>query len=89
MDGQTIEQDPRTAEALRQKEVFKRAMAQLERDKRRREAAGYAVLAAAYSFEPAARDEGRPAKMVHVAKLVLIAAAGLIPNYLVWSLLLS
>lgn len=89
MDGQTVEHDERTAEALRQKEVFRQAMAQLERDKRRREAAGYAVMAGAYALEPAAKGEGRPGKVMHVAKLVLIAAVAIIPNYLVWSLLLS
>ncbi|MCR9148134.1 MAG: hypothetical protein NXH74_13190 [Rhodobacteraceae bacterium] len=89
MDGQTIEQDPRTAEALRQQDVFKQAMAQLERDKLRREAAGYAIMAGAYALEPAAKGEGRPGKIMHTTKLLLIAAAGIIPNYLVWSLLLS
>ncbi len=89
MDGQTIEQDPRTAEALRQQDVFKQAMAQIERDNRRREAAGYAIMAGAYALEPAAKGEGLPGKLVHGAQLFLIAAAGIIPNYLVWSVLLS
>lgn len=89
MDGQTVDQDSRTAEALRQQEVFKQAMAQLEQGKRRREAAGYAIMAGAYALEQAAKGEGRPGKVVHAAKLLLIAAAGIIPNYLVWSLLLS
>lgn len=89
MDGTTIESDPRTAEYLRQKDVFARAMAELKHEARRREAAGYAVMAAAYTFEPAARDTGLPARAVKFSKLALIAAVGIIPNLLVISLLLN
>lgn len=89
MDGTSIETDPRTAEHLRQKEVFARAMAELERDARRKEAGGYAVMAGAYAFEPAARDKGLPARAVKFSKLALIAAVGIIPNLLVISLLLT
>lgn len=89
MDGQSVEQDPRTAEAIRQDEVYRQAMARLKFEERRREASGYAIMAGAYALEPAAKGEGWPGKVMHGAKLMLIAAAGIIPNYLAWSLLLS
>lgn len=89
MDGQTIDSDPRTAEYLRQREIFERCMAELERDKRKREAMGYAVMAAAYSFEPASRGEGWIGRASTFSKYALIAAVGIIPNLLVISLLLN
>ena len=80
MDGQTIEQDPRTAEYMRQREIFERSMAELKLAQRKKEAMGYAVMAAAYSFEGASKNKGMAGKAVTVSKLLLIAAVGIIPN---------
>lgn len=80
MDGQQIESDPRGAEYLRQKEVFARSMAELQVAARKREAAGYAVMAAVYSFEDAARHEGLLGKVVTLSKYALIAAVAILPN---------
>ncbi|QFT91875.1 hypothetical protein FIU86_03410 [Roseovarius sp. THAF9] len=80
MDGQTIEQDARTAEYLRQKEIFERSMADLRRDWRKREAGGHAVMAVAYSLEGASRKETWLGKAVTVSKYALITFAAVLPN---------
>jgi len=89
MDGQTIESDPRTAEYLRQKEIYAYCLDALNREALRKEAGGYAVMAAMYAFAPASRGEGRLGKAVTFSKFFLIAAVGIIPNLLVISVLLN
>lgn len=89
MDGKMTEAVSHDAEAERQKRVYERAMASLELRKRKREAAGYAVMASLYAFEPASRGVGRMGRLVYWAQIVCIMFAGLAPNYLVWKLLLS
>lgn len=80
MDGQTVENDPRTAEYLRQREVFERSMAELKLAARKKEAMGYAVMASVYSFEGASRNKGVMGKAVTASKYMLVAALGIIPN---------
>ncbi|KRS10417.1 hypothetical protein XM53_21295 [Roseovarius atlanticus] len=80
MDGQTIEQDARSAEYLRQREIFERSMAELRTERRRREASGYAVMAAAYSLEGAARKDTWLGKIVTFAKYALITFVAVVPN---------
>ncbi|WP_146193221.1 hypothetical protein [Salibaculum griseiflavum] len=88
MDGQPI-CDRRQAEALRQQQVFERAMTELEMEKRRKLAGGYAVMAAAYTFEPAITKNGWLAKSVKLSKLLLVTIVGVIPNYYVAMQLLN
>ncbi|WP_420556751.1 hypothetical protein [Roseovarius sp.] len=80
MDGQTIEQDARSAEYLRQREVFERSMAELRTERRRREVSGYAVMAAAYSLEGAARKETRLGKVVTASTYALVTFVAVLPN---------
>ncbi len=87
MDGQSIESDPRSAERLRQKQVFERSMAELAQARRKREAAGYGVMAGVYAFEGAARNEGLLGRAVTVAKYVLITAVAVLPNIAMIALL--
>jgi hypothetical protein len=89
MDGQTLEQDRQSAEALRQKEVFEKAMAELEREKRRQLAGGYAVMAGAYALEPSVTKDGWLAKSVRLSKLFLVTVLGVVPNYYVAMQLLN
>ncbi|QFT82212.1 hypothetical protein FIU89_16415 [Roseovarius sp. THAF27] len=80
MDGQTIEQDARSAEYLRQREIFERSMAELQTERRRREASGYAVMAMAYSLEGATRKETRLGKVVTFATYALVTFVAVLPN---------
>lgn len=64
------------------------ALASIRERQTRREAAGYAVIAGAMSLEPAFENDKGMGRIVHYAKLFLIAFAMLAPNYLVWRLLL-
>ena len=89
MDGQTIEEGRRGAEALRQQQVFERAMAELEWEKRRKLAGGYAVMAGAYALEPAVTKDGWLAKSVRLSKLFLVTVLGVVPNYYVAMQLLN
>ena len=88
MDGQSIDTDRRTAEALRQQDVYEKAMASIALEQRKKEAMGYAVMAAASSFEPATRGEGWLGKAVFWSKIGCITFVCVVPNYLVWRLLL-
>lgn len=89
MDGHTLEQDRQGAEALRQKEIFEKAMAELEWEKRRKLAGGYAVMAGAYALEPAVTKDGWLAKSVRLSKLFLVTVLGVVPNYYVAMQLLN
>lgn len=89
MDGQTLKQSRKSAEALRQQQVFEKAMAELELEKRRKLAGGYAVMAGAYAFEPAVNEDGWLAKSVKFSKMFLVLALGVIPNYFVATQLLN
>jgi len=88
LDGQAI-YDRKQAEALRQEQVFERALAELEIEKRRKLAGGYAVMAAAYTFEPAVTKNGWLAKSVRLSKLLLVTIVGVVPNYYVAMQLLN
>jgi len=89
MQEEMTRQERQAAEATRQKEVFERAMAERERANRKREAAGYAVMAGAYTLYPASQGKGAMGRMVAWAQVGCVAFAGFAPNYLVWRLLLS
>lgn len=73
----------------RQQLVYDRAMASLRKKQLRREAAGYAVMAAAMSLHREDSKEARLPRMVRYAQTFVILFAMALPNYLVWSLLLS
>ncbi len=97
MDGSHLTPDPAAdderPEATAETDPLRRrrdlAMASIERERVRREAAGYAAMSAVMSFAPATEDGSRLARLVHASKLFLIAFVCLAPNYLVWRLLLS
>ncbi|EDM69544.1 hypothetical protein RAZWK3B_06017 [Roseobacter sp. AzwK-3b] len=88
MDGQTVDTDRRTAEALRQQDVYEKAMASLKLERRKSEAMGYAVMASLDSFTPASRGEGWLGRAVFWSKIGCITFVCVAPNYLVWRLLL-
>ena len=88
MDGQSFSTDRHSDEALRQQQVYERAMASIALERRKKEAAGYAIMAAASSFEPATRGEGWLGKAVFWSKIGCITFACVVPNYLVWRFLL-
>ncbi|MGG7643727.1 hypothetical protein ACQ5SP_02815 [Rhodovulum sp. YNF3179] len=89
MDGQSAKHQRQLAEAQRQKEVYERAKAGLELERRKKEAAGYAVMAAAFALGPASKGKGLLGRMVYWSQIGCILFAGFAPNYLVWRLLLS
>lgn len=83
MDRQTPTHDQRRAEAQRQQAVFEKAMAELDREKQRKLAGGYAVMAGAYALEPAVTKDGWLSRSVKLSKLFLVTVLGVIPNYYV------
>ena len=85
MDGSRQEGNGLSPELEARREA---ALASIRAKRTRREAGGYAVMAGLMSLEPATRGEGPMARIVHYCKLFLIAFALLVPNYLVWRLLL-
>lgn len=89
MDGNTIDLDPKTAEALRQKKVFAEAMASLERKKRKNEAMGYAVMAAASGFQDASREGTRLGRLVNLSKFFLVVGVGAIVNYFFYAFVMN
>jgi hypothetical protein len=78
----------REQEMQRQAAVTEAAMASIRRKELAQSAGGYALMAGAMGFGEAAHGAGLFPKIVHGAKLFCIAFALLLPNYLVWSLLL-
>ncbi|MFK7938590.1 MAG: hypothetical protein AB8B82_04375 [Roseovarius sp.] len=82
MDGNTLEIDPRTAEAMRQEQVYQNAMASLSRQARANEAIEDAVLAPAYGIATAMQTGGKFARVLDWSKLLLVAMGGGIVNYL-------
>jgi hypothetical protein len=88
MDGEILRDSRNADEAMRQQEVFARAMRSIEAKKLKSEAMGYAVMASVSAMEPAAQGEGKLGKAVHYSKLLCIAFVMLVPNYLIWRLLL-
>jgi len=88
---ETVDQKeaPQLAEKERQRAVYEKAKAARERERRRKEAAGYAVMAAAYTLEPASRGVGIMGRLVNWSQMGCILFAGFAPNYLVWRLLLQ
>ena len=89
MDGQTIDLDPQTSDSMRQRAIYDSAIASISRKRRKREATGYFLMASLDSFAPASRGEGAMGRAVRVSKFICLLFAGLVPNYLVWSVLLS
>jgi len=87
MDGGT--NMSRLEEAQRQAEVTEAAMASIRRKDMAQMASGYALMAGVSGFGDASNGRGLFPAVVHGAKLFCIAFAFLVPNYLVWSLLLN
>ncbi|MCR9124730.1 MAG: hypothetical protein NXH82_01245 [Rhodobacteraceae bacterium] len=69
-------------------DVYKAAVAELKAEARRKEAAGYAVMAATSSYGETAMGDDSFAKISHMAKLFCIAFAFLAPSLLIWRVLL-
>jgi hypothetical protein len=78
----------REQEVQRQAAVTEAAMASIRRKEQSQLAGGYALMAGMMSFGEASKGRGVFPAVVHGAKLFCIAFAFLVPNYLVWSLLL-
>lgn len=78
----------REQEAQRQAAVREAAMASIRRKELRQMAGGHAVMAGLMGFGEAAEGRGLFPRIVHGAKLLCIAFAFLVPNYLVWAILL-
>lgn len=76
-------------ETQRQAAVTEAAMASIRRKEISKEAGGYALMAGAMGFGEASKGRGIFPLIVHGAKLFCIAFAFLVPNYLVWSILLN
>lgn len=78
----------REQEAKRQAAVREAAMVSIQRKQMSQMAGGHAVMAGLMGFGEAAEGRGVFPGIVHGAKLFCIAFAFLVPNYLVWSILL-
>ncbi len=80
--------DIKLNEAERQQAVHDRAMASIRARETRREASGYAVMAAADGYGAALHGGGVFGRVSHGAKLFCILFAFLAPSLLVWRVLL-
>ncbi|NSX54098.1 hypothetical protein [Parasulfitobacter algicola] len=74
---------PALDEEQRQKAVYDAAMASVKQSERKRQAAGYAVMAGAMGYGEAALGDGKFAKLSKAAKLFCIAALFILPNALI------
>lgn len=79
----------RHEEAQRQAAVTEAAMASIRRKDMAQMASGHVLMAGMMGFGDASSGRGLFPAVVHGAKLFCIAFAFLVPNYLVWSILLS
>ncbi len=89
MDGNTIDLDPKTAEAMRQQKVFERAMASLERKKKQKEGEGLAVMLAVDTFKDATEEGKFLARMTNFAKVFLVFFLGAVINYFFWAFVMN
>ncbi|MEX0310468.1 MAG: hypothetical protein AB3N17_09495, partial [Tateyamaria sp.] len=62
MDGNLSDYDVFDPEYQRRKRVYEEGMARINAERTRKEAHGYAVMAAIDALEPASRGEGRMGK---------------------------
>ena len=76
------------SEKERQAQINEHALASIRAQDRKREARGYAVMAAFQGYGESALDSGIFGKISHGAKLFCIAFAFLVPSLLVWHVLL-
>ncbi|WP_299402201.1 hypothetical protein [uncultured Roseobacter sp.] len=75
-------------EKERQARINAQALSSIEAENTKREAGGYAVMAAALGYGEGALGDGRFGKVSHAAKLFCILFAMLVPSLLVWHVLL-
>lgn len=75
-------------EQTRQDAVYAQAMASLKNDRMRREAQGYAIMAAALGYGESALGTGMFGRISHAAKLLCIGFACAVWPFLVWWVLL-
>ncbi|MEE4188580.1 MAG: hypothetical protein V2I76_09075 [Roseobacter sp.] len=80
--------DTQLSEKERQLRVYEASLASIKSERTKREAGGYAVMAAALGYGEGALGQGRFGKISHGAKLFCIAFAFLVPSLLVWQVLL-
>lgn len=80
VDGPSVRHQRQLKEAQRQKDVYERAKTELEVERRKKEAAGYAVMAAVYAFEPASKSKDLLGRMVYWSQIGCIFFAGCVPN---------
>ncbi|MEM6888469.1 MAG: hypothetical protein AAF636_10065 [Pseudomonadota bacterium] len=71
------------SEQARQSAVFEAAVAEIENNKRRKSAQGYAVIAGAMGYGKGSLGGGLFGKTTHGAKLFLIGFAFLLPSLLI------
>jgi len=76
------------SEKERQMNVYEQSIASLNAEKRKREAGGYALMAAAIGYGEGSLGSSRFGKISHGAKLFCIGFAMLVPSLLVWRVLL-
>lgn len=88
MDGNLSDYDTFDPEVKRLKDSYDEGVARIKAERTRREARGYAVMAAVDSFAPASEGKGGMGRAVTWSKYICIVFVGLAPNYLVWKLLL-
>lgn len=76
------------SEKERQAQMNEQALASIQTEKSKREAGGYAVMAAFLGYGEGALGKGAFGKISHAAKLFCIAFAFLAPSLLIWRVLL-
>jgi hypothetical protein len=89
MDGNSTVFENRAAEALRQQEVHELAMASLERQRRKKQAEGQAVMAAFAGFAAASQGRRWPARIIRGALPAFVILAGASANYLFWAIAMN
>lgn len=89
MDGNTIDLDPRTAEAMRQEKVYQNAMASLGLQNRQADALEDTLMAPGYALSNVANPDSKLARTMGWTKFLLVALGGGIINYLFYATVLN
>jgi len=89
MDGTMMDQDAKVAEAMRQQEVYDKAMASLKKKRLRQEGESLGIMFAADQFGEAIKPGTMLGRLTKYTIFALVLLMGLFINYLFWAVALN
>lgn len=89
MDGNMADNDAKLAEAMRQQEVYERAMTSLDRKRRKQEMSGLAVMYPFSSLGQVTEKNSGASRRMGFVRLALVVLMGIFINYLFWTVALN